>query len=178
MFARTLFAALGLAVLGSIASSGCNAGGDDSADSCLKLDDCPEWRCTCRNGQVGNTGECLNNTCTPGHDLCTTVCYDRGGLASFEAIQDVTKTAECAAFCAKADALACGGTCDKNYWCAPAKSECAAAKRAMLQCEVDTGAWQCNPGGGFTVTSACPGAACADAGLDGSSDSAADSATE
>lgn len=179
MLVRRLLAVLSVLALGAIAIGGCSSGGD-AGTTCLVLQDCPTWRCTCRNGQIANTGECVNNQCAPGHDLCSTVCYDRGGLKSFESVPDLTASAECTAFCDKVAALGCGGTCDKKYWCAIGQGECADAKRAFLQCEVDSGAWQCNPGGGFTVSSSCHQAACsADAGLDAAPDAPAlDSATD
>lgn len=176
MFARYALAVLVVLAGSALALPGCGSGGD-SANTCTQISDCPTWRCTCRNGQFGTTANCSNAECTPGKDQCTSVCFDRGGLKSFEQVPDLTKSAECAAFCEKVDALGCG-TCDKNYWCRLGNGECADAKRALLTCEVDTGKWQCNPSGGFTVESACPKATCAtDAGSDAAPDGATSDAT-
>lgn len=118
-------------------------------------------------------GECIMNKCADSNQACGSTCDNHGGLKSATPVPTVAKSAECDAFCAKVASLHCSSTdaCDRSFDCSLFQGECAAQKRAELQCEVDTGTWSCD-NGSFSVLSSCASADCppeggtADAGTD------------
>ena len=88
---------------------------------------------------------------------CTDVCEPMGGVESVTPYVTLVGTAECDAFCAKADALGCGGSsCASNadFWCEVGPKDCAEAVKAQLTCSVEQGSWSCD-GSSWTMTSSC-----------------------
>ncbi len=75
-----------------------------------------------------------------------------GGAGSSGSATDITQSAECAAFCGKAEA--CGASCDRSIECSIDIGSCAEAQRALLDCKATTGSFYCSADG-FAVLSEC-----------------------
>jgi len=138
------------------------AGGGSVGKPCQSNEDCPLYSCTCKDGVKVSMPSCVLTKCQAGSTACEKACASRGGLQGFREQPTVKDSAECEAFCAKGDSLACGAasTCDRLFYCALDDGECADTKRAHLKCVVEQGQWACSGSGGWTVTSGCPSARC------------------
>ena len=66
---------------------------------------------------------------------------------------DVGGSAECTAYCAKAQ-NDCNATCIPKSDCAIPAGQCAASTKAFLACETQTGQWYCGTDG-FSIVSDC-----------------------
>jgi hypothetical protein len=159
------------ALVGAPLSVGACSGGSDgnSGGSCSHGNDCPTWDCTCNSGSTVGLSECINGVCGD-QSICDSACKNNGGVKSVTEAPSVKGTPECTAFCQKIASLGCG-SCDQSFWCTVGPHECPDAKRAQLQCKVDTGTWKCAGQGGWTESDSCSTAEC---GPDGGTDAKAD----
>lgn len=154
-----------LPLAAGLVAAGCSSDSGPSGASCSSANDCTEWSCVCKDNTQFSTSSCVNHACAD-QSICDSGCANHGGLVSVAPKQTVKDSPECAAFCAKAESLGCGSTCNEVFFCGLDPGDCPESKRAYLQCEVDTGTWKCESGG-WSITSSCSKQSCAsDAGSD------------
>ena len=122
----------------STSASGAGGGGGSSL----------AWWCLCDDGSAATVHTSPETT-------CATACGD-AGVASYVQQDAVAGTPECDAYCAKIASLNCpGATCDPQKACLIGAFSCPAATQAILACVVQSGSFECMPGGGVTTTSHC-----------------------
>lgn len=146
---------------GSHADAAAQGGSDGATTRCTTASDCVTYECVCDDNTTQLTATtCENSTCIDMSSECTTLCASAGGVKSVAPQPSAVGSAECVAWCNKANSLACAGAqpCDASFFCAVPVDGCVAATRAKLACDVQQGTWACNTGSegaGFGVTSSC-----------------------
>ena len=108
------------------------------------------WWCSCVDGPSVQVD-------SPDEDECAATCDELGGFLSIEPVVSAVGTPECDAFCAKADALACGGNSCKSqqdFWCTASPGECIEALEAQLQCKTEMGEFTCD-GNSWQMSAPC-----------------------
>lgn len=115
------------------------------------------WWCTCGNASFGLPASYSSQEA---ENACVQACPGDGGIGSITPKLTIRDSAECKAFCAKADAAGCpGDTCaaKTDFWCQVAVKSCPAAARAQLDCQTQNGAFMCDANSWTVTASGCSG---------------------